>query len=171
MYDVTSIGSFRKIRKWLKGCTDVCGTDVPGVLVGNKCDLERHREVPVGQGREMAATLGMPHFETSAKLDTNVDEVFRQVATQYATKCRAKLAMARSGARHRPSGAARGGRVVNPAPNDADPGCWGWLARLFSWRRPSPAGRSGSGSSSGSINGGDGSVGLRRSHALAPPKM
>lgn len=166
MYDITSIDSFRKIHKWLKGCTDVCGTDLPGVLVGNKCDLERHREVPVGQGGEMATTLGMPHFETSAKLGTNVDEVFRQVATQYATKCRATQSAARSSARPRQNGNARGGQVVNPGPDDVDPGCLGWLARLFSWRRRSPTR-----SSDGSINGGGGDARSKRPHVLTPPKM
>lgn len=44
------------------------------VLIGNKSDLESHRDVSYDEGAAVAKRLGCPFFETSAKLDTNVVE-------------------------------------------------------------------------------------------------
>ena len=53
---------------------------VPIILVGNKNDLEREREVSSGEGRELAKKFSScPFFETSAKNRVNVDEVFIQI--------------------------------------------------------------------------------------------
>jgi len=56
-------------------------TNVPIVLVGNKCDLEDRREVTKDQGQDMANSFGpsCSFFESSAKNKTNIDEVFVQV--------------------------------------------------------------------------------------------
>ena len=44
------------------------------VLVGNKLDLVE--EMDFSEGKELAATFGIPFFVVSAKNGTNVDEVF-----------------------------------------------------------------------------------------------
>jgi Ras-related protein Rab-2A len=44
------------------------------VLVGNKVDLEK-REVTYDEGKEFAMKNNMLFFETSAKNNTNIDEV------------------------------------------------------------------------------------------------
>lgn len=49
------------------------------VLVGNKCDLESNREVTKEEGQNLARDLGCPFFETSAKEDINVTEVFQEI--------------------------------------------------------------------------------------------
>ena len=46
------------------------------VLVGNKSDLEQERVVTREQGEQLAGQLGLPFFETSARLGWNVPEVF-----------------------------------------------------------------------------------------------
>ena len=46
------------------------------VLVGNKSDMEEHkRAVPYSRGQALADEYGIRFFETSAKTNTNVDEV------------------------------------------------------------------------------------------------
>ena len=54
--------------------------DVPPVqvLVGNKCDMEESkRKVPYSQGQALADEFGIQFFETSAKNNIKVDEVYR----------------------------------------------------------------------------------------------
>ena len=49
--------------------------DVERLLIGNKCDWETRRIVPKERGEELAASQGIPFLETSAKTNTNIDEV------------------------------------------------------------------------------------------------
>jgi len=133
MYDITSRHTFNKVAKWLKGCTDVLGEDVAGALVGNKLDLEKYREVTLEDGQEMGRRLGLPHFETSAKTDVNVDAVFQQIAQQYARQCHDRRVGLQS--RRGAEPADRGGKKLTLAAEDPDtPGCWAWIRGLFSWR-------------------------------------
>ncbi len=46
------------------------------VLVGNKIDLEEERVVSLEEGRELAKKYRLSHFETSAKTNHNINEVF-----------------------------------------------------------------------------------------------
>ena len=46
------------------------------VLVGNKCDMdEAKRKVPYSKGQALADEFGIRFFETSAKTNSNVEEV------------------------------------------------------------------------------------------------
>ena len=46
------------------------------ILVGNKCDMdESKRKVPFNKGQALADEFGIRFFETSAKTNSNVDEV------------------------------------------------------------------------------------------------
>ncbi|CAF3994874.1 unnamed protein product [Rotaria magnacalcarata] len=62
------------------------GANIPMVLVGNKCDLEDERVVGRHQGESLARSFGCTFLETSAKLETNVNEIFfdliRQISRQ-----------------------------------------------------------------------------------------
>ena len=51
-------------------------------LAGNKVDLEAHREVTTLEGAEYAKEKGFIFFETSAKNDTNIKDMFRAIATE-----------------------------------------------------------------------------------------
>ncbi|CAM4807125.1 unnamed protein product [Rotaria magnacalcarata] len=51
-------------------------TDVPMVLVGNKCDLEDERVVGKEVGQTLARNWGSTFLETSAKQKINVNEIF-----------------------------------------------------------------------------------------------
>ena len=46
------------------------------VLVGNKSDLTESRVITKEQGEELAQSLGVEYFETSAKQDVNVKQTF-----------------------------------------------------------------------------------------------
>lgn len=49
---------------------------IPFLLVGNKCDLNDKRKVPLSECQGRAQTWGVPYVETSAKTRENVDKVF-----------------------------------------------------------------------------------------------
>lgn len=54
----------------------ICTGWVLQVLVGNKCDMdESKRAVPTSKGQALADEFGIRFFETSAKNNSNVDEV------------------------------------------------------------------------------------------------
>ncbi|XP_049788108.1 GTP-binding protein REM 1-like [Schistocerca gregaria] len=52
------------------------------ILVGNKADLERRREVPMAVGRKLANSCGCKFIETSSGLDHNVDELLVGILAQ-----------------------------------------------------------------------------------------
>ena len=74
-YDVTDENSFKNIRNWIKQIEANAQTNVCKVLVGNKCD-KPDRKVTEADGRKLAEDFNMSFFETSAKTNQNVNEVF-----------------------------------------------------------------------------------------------
>ena len=89
MYDVCSLQSFVNVRrKWLRDIERHGPKHVHLMLVGNKCDglaekgRHQHREVSYERGRRAAQEWNMSFVETSAMLGSNVDTVFRTLATQ-----------------------------------------------------------------------------------------
>lgn len=48
---------------------------IPFLLVGNKCDLNDKRKVPLSECQGRAQQWGVPYVETSAKTRENVDKV------------------------------------------------------------------------------------------------
>ncbi|XP_039221071.1 GTP-binding protein REM 2 isoform X2 [Crotalus tigris] len=57
-------------------------TDPPIILVGNKSDLARSREVSREEGRGLAVMMNCKHIETSAALHHNTEELFEGVVRQ-----------------------------------------------------------------------------------------
>ncbi|XP_021260769.1 ras-related protein Rab-3B isoform X3 [Numida meleagris] len=49
------------------------------ILVGNKCDMEDERIVPLEKGKHLADQLGFDYFEASAKENINVRQVFERL--------------------------------------------------------------------------------------------
>jgi len=68
VYDVTSATSFRSLPAWIEECKQhSLGTEVPRILVGNKCDLRESVQVGTDVAQQFADSHSMPLFETSAK--------------------------------------------------------------------------------------------------------
>ncbi|XP_070623403.1 GTP-binding protein REM 2 [Erythrolamprus reginae] len=57
-------------------------TDPPIILVGNKSDLARSREVSREESRSLAVMMNCKHIETSAALHHNTEELFEGVVRQ-----------------------------------------------------------------------------------------
>ena len=58
------------------------GTRLPIVLCGNKCDLEKNRQVSTEEGKALAQKYNIGFFETSAKENINITEVFEYVVRE-----------------------------------------------------------------------------------------
>ena len=86
VYDITRRASFESLSDWIEDCKNSSPKTVFMVLVGNKSDLQKNREVTEEEGKEFAEKNGMIFFETSAKTGQNVEEVFKQSATLIAKK-------------------------------------------------------------------------------------
>ena len=56
------------------------------VLVGNKSDLTKSRVVSKDQGLELAQSLGVMYYETSAKDDVNVKQTFESLVDAISEK-------------------------------------------------------------------------------------
>lgn len=81
MYSVTDRKSFGNIENWLKQINQRNVDEVSKVIVGNKVDCgEEERQVSKKEGEELAAKYGISHFETSAKENINILEVFKKLA-------------------------------------------------------------------------------------------
>ncbi|EPY86127.1 ras-related protein Rab-17-like protein [Camelus ferus] len=80
VYDVTRKDSFCKAQQWLKDLEEEFHPgEVVIMLVGNKTDLGKEREVTLEEGKEFAESKGLLFMETSAKLNHQVTEVFNAV--------------------------------------------------------------------------------------------
>ena len=81
-YDLSSKVSFEHITQWKDNFIHHTGTNVqefPFVVIGNKSDLECEgkRKVSKDEVNQWCKANGdIPHFETSALTNSNVDEAF-----------------------------------------------------------------------------------------------
>ena len=101
VYDVSDETSFVNVRNWMRQIDQNAAENVNRVLIGNKCDVDPServsccdsyalesfsyflysmQKIPTEKGKALAAEYGIKFFETSAKLNVNVDECFMAIA-------------------------------------------------------------------------------------------
>uniref|UniRef100_A0A165X021 Uncharacterized protein n=1 Tax=Daucus carota subsp. sativus TaxID=79200 RepID=A0A165X021_DAUCS len=81
VYDVTDESSFNNIRNWIRNIEQHASDNVNKVLIANKADMDESlRVVPTSKGQALADEYGIKFFETSAKTNMNVEEVFISIA-------------------------------------------------------------------------------------------
>lgn len=90
VYDVCDENTYAAVETWIREAKAVVG-DVPGILMGNKVDLEKLRRVSPEQGSAMADKYGFKFFEVSAKTGFNLEEAFSDMATTYHAKYTAAI--------------------------------------------------------------------------------
>ncbi|XP_027752928.1 EF-hand calcium-binding domain-containing protein 4B [Empidonax traillii] len=74
MYDITAKDTFTAVRQWLISIEEATGENVPVLLVGNKTDNEKEREVPMGMGEHLAKDYNLIFYECSACSGYNVEK-------------------------------------------------------------------------------------------------
>ena len=76
IYDITNRDSFKNLENWLIEIEKNASENVLKILIGNKNDLEDERDITPDEGKAFANRNGMQFIETSAKMNTNVNEAF-----------------------------------------------------------------------------------------------
>ncbi|XP_023778500.1 ras and EF-hand domain-containing protein homolog isoform X1 [Cyanistes caeruleus] len=74
MYDITAKDTFTAVKQWLISIEEATGENVPVLLLGNKTDNEKEREVPMGMGDHLAKDYNLIFYECSAYSGYNVEK-------------------------------------------------------------------------------------------------
>ena len=75
--------TFQDLDFWISKLKELSG-DVPYILVGNKTDLRREVDKEIAENK--AKELGVEYFETSAKLNQNVNTTFESISIKILNK-------------------------------------------------------------------------------------
>lgn len=81
VYDVTSGESFANVKRWLHEIEQNCEV-VNRILVGNKNDTPDSKVVLTEDAQRFADQMSIQLFETSAKENINVEEMFMAITRQ-----------------------------------------------------------------------------------------
>ena len=76
VYDITNKKTFKNIDKWILELKANGSEDILIILIGNKLDLEKNREVNTEEVKKKAEELDIPYFETSALNGSNIEHAF-----------------------------------------------------------------------------------------------
>ena len=77
-YDINCKESFNQVKYWIEQIKNMSDEKTKFILVGTKCDLDT-REIEEEKGLNLAKKFGIKFFETSAKLNINVNETFNSL--------------------------------------------------------------------------------------------
>ncbi|VDO91139.1 unnamed protein product [Schistosoma curassoni] len=79
VYDITNQNSFERAKSWVNELQEKANTSGVIALAGNKVDLEGQRAVSFEEAQEYADKNRLLFMETSAKIATNVSELFTAI--------------------------------------------------------------------------------------------
>lgn len=83
VYDVTDRVSFNKAKMWIHELKKHKDIGII-ILVGNKIDLAEYRQIETREAMLYASDNDILFTEASAKIDNNVTEIFKTIATKLA---------------------------------------------------------------------------------------
>eukprot|EP00039_Didymoeca_costata_P020437 m.341252 g.341252 ORF g.341252 m.341252 type:complete len:188 (-) comp19959_c0_seq1:1318-1881(-) len=84
VFDVCSEASFSSLESWKERvAAENKGTQIKGMVLGNKIDLELQRVVTLDRAQDLANKLGFDYFEVSAKTGENLENAFSTLATNF----------------------------------------------------------------------------------------
>lgn len=87
VYDVTRRRTFDSLSRWLNDIREACNNrHMIVMIIGNKVDLEKDREVTRQEGQQFASQNKLFFLETSAKIQETVEKVFFLTARVYYEK-------------------------------------------------------------------------------------
>ena len=82
VYDITRKTSFETLQNWVNELKQLGPENIVIAIAGNKSDLENEREIETVDALNYAKSMGPDtlFLETSAKTDTNVGDLFKQIS-------------------------------------------------------------------------------------------
>lgn len=83
-FDITDNDSFKSLNKILMDVYKFSDPNTCIILVGNKCDLFEKRKITYDKAKKFADDMGIDYFETSAKDNINIDNLF----LNFSKKCK-----------------------------------------------------------------------------------
>ena len=86
VYDITKEKTFKNIDKWILDLKANGNEDILIILIGNKLDLEKNREVMVNDVKRKAEELKVAYFETSALDGSNIEHAFDVIVGEMVKK-------------------------------------------------------------------------------------
>jgi len=82
VFDITDKESFANIKTWMTEIDRFASDNVCKILIGNKSDLEKQRQVSKEYDKELANKYKIDYIEASAKDSTNVQQLFVELTRQ-----------------------------------------------------------------------------------------
>ena len=82
VYSIDDRTSFLLLKKLNYKLNSLVGKNVPRILVGNKIDNNKKREVSFEEGFNFSKKLNCPFFECSAKTGKNINETFEKLLVE-----------------------------------------------------------------------------------------
>jgi small GTP-binding protein len=84
VFDKTDRSSFDDFEKWIDEFRDKLN-DIQLVIIGNKCDLD-YNSVSTSEGMNLANKYNALYYESSAKSDINITDIFEHTLNIYYDK-------------------------------------------------------------------------------------
>jgi Ras-related protein Rab-1A len=82
VFDITNKESFNSLPDWFSEIDRFASDNVCKILIGNKSDLEKQRQVSKEDAKELANKYKIDYIEASAKDSTNVQQLFVELTRQ-----------------------------------------------------------------------------------------
>lgn len=77
VYAVNDRKTFNSLENWIKQISESQPQSMCKIIVGNKADVpDSQRQVSKAEGEALAKKYGIPFLESSAKNNTNINEIF-----------------------------------------------------------------------------------------------
>ena len=85
VFSITDESSFEKLKEWVRELQNNVEEPMVLAIACNKADLTDQRVVPAEVATQYANSIGALLFETSAKSNTGVSQLFSEVARRLVT--------------------------------------------------------------------------------------
>lgn len=79
VFDISNVITFERAQKWVKELLEKANPGIVICICGNKIDLENQRQVNKEDAEKYANDIGSFYVEVSAKLNMNIDELFKEI--------------------------------------------------------------------------------------------